>query len=474
MSDTPPAMVRHHALLAVFLMLLIWGAHFWHVGGFGLYDDDYGQVSPAFDMSTREVAREAGRLVVSGNQGRPFHRSLILALSFLGARAGGLRAIHVIGFVIITTNALLFLWLLRRVTRDEVVVVTGTLAFALFPADTTRAFATHSLGVQPSLLFLLMALHLYLSRWRFLGYAAALCSLCCYETFFPVFLAAHLLHARSWRAIRTDLVRHGLVMLGMVTLAAGLRALTGEARIAGLGPQAFVRGGSNLVLGPLVSLGLFVYRPLEAFHGASALALDWTVVGASLALLAAIFLELRPAGGERALERVALVDSRLVRLELPAGLRVLASLATTGAVMLVLAYPLTFTAPAIAVAGRATRVHAAAAVGAGILVGCLSAGILVVATALGRRRVTATLLAAAFAALVASGLRVQADYVASWSQQRSFWRQVVTLCPNLEDRTVILADVGGLPGARPTGEYDVNLVFPAHPLGVGLTGERGP
>jgi len=49
-------------------------------------------------------------------------------------------------------------------------------------------------------------------------------------------------------------------------------------------------------------------------------------------------------------------------------------------------------------------------------------------------------LAGFFALCIGSGLIVQRDYEISWDYQQAFWKDVVRLCPDITDGTVILVD----------------------------------
>lgn len=119
-----------------------------------------------------------------------------------------------------------------------------------------------------------------------------------------------------------------------------------------------------------------------------------------------------------------------------------------GVVMLVLAYPLTMTTTGISVAGRGTRVHTAANLGASIL--CAWACSLLLSRPISRigKWGTASCVACFFGLLITFGLIVQHDYVLGWKEQREFWTELVALCPSLEDGDVIFVDPSDLPDTR--------------------------
>ena len=124
--------------------------------------------------------------------------------------------------------------------------------------------------------------------------------------------------------------------------------------------------------------------------------------------------------------------------------------------MLILAYPLTFTVRAYAISGRDTRVHAAGAVGAAILIGCVSYFLMVLAR--GRWRWVVNLALSFFFALMAGyGFVIQSDYVRAWQLQKQFWAELLPLIPDAGDGTVIFVDRAALTDTRQIGANYWNL-----------------
>src|SRR5207302_4136088 len=102
-------------------------------------------------------------------QGRPLGFFLPDLLSFIGDKLGGLPAIYLIGFLVVTLNTFLCYRLLRvRVPPAPAVV--GAAVFCLFPADTTKILLTHDFQLQPSLTFALLAALAYSAGRRPLAY----------------------------------------------------------------------------------------------------------------------------------------------------------------------------------------------------------------------------------------------------------------------------------------------------------------
>lgn len=129
---------------------------------------------------------------------------------------------------------------------------------------------------------------------------------------------------------------------------------------------------------------------------------------------------------------------------LPPEFRRLGQLVLVGLVMLVMAYPLTFTVDATSTGGRNTRVHAAAVFGAALLVTCVAMFLLKLLKAWGRQQIGVVALAIFFALLVGFGFVLQYDYVNAWEYQKQFWTELLPLIPDANADTVILIQPNGL------------------------------
>jgi hypothetical protein len=234
------------------------------------------------------------------------------------------------------------------------------------------------------------------------------------------------------------------------------RGLTGEDRIAGLElPSAIVTSVTHMLQGPIVSMGTYLYRPIQ-----TVLSLDIEIIVPMILLFPILFLVFSRLNLENLpdFQKIAVSIRRkeffsLLKDEFGALLKPAAS----GLFMLILAYPLTFTVRAYAISGRATRVHFAAVVGASILWSCVSLIILLVATAARKRHLGTVINATIFTLLIGYGFVIQADYRDSWEYQQAFWTDVVRLSPDITDGTVILVDPNGLLDTRQIDTNTWNL-----------------
>lgn len=448
----------------VLFAVILWVARYWHSATFGLYEDDQTNIPQMVQMPWGDLLRYVGSYIIHlYGHGRPFSDSLILIFSHLGWQIADIQGMYWIGYLIEVLNVSLFYVLLQRVAGSSFAVV-ASLAYVLFSADTTQAWVTASLGLQPALTFLLLALLFYLSDRRWLAYLFALLMILTYETPFLVFLAAPLMRKEWNRKLLKEGAVHAGILVGILLAVLALRSSIGEGRVAGLGfPTILTTPILHMIQGPVVSLGTYLYRPLQALRG-----LNLEVgLASGLALIGLVWLLSRlpvecavRLGNVRDALRagISLRAAKGLNLQpVPEPLRTLGRMAVTGAAMLILAYPLTFTIRAYAITGRDTRVHFAAAPGAAICCGCAVMLCLWLAAGYRQRWVGVGLLSVFFALLVGYGFLIQRDYTLGWQYQREFWQQLVTLAPDAGADTVILVDPAGLPDSRQIGANTWNL-----------------
>jgi len=429
-----------------FFGILLALSRYLHSSQMGFYEDDYTLVTQAMGSTWPQVREFIASLLSSfGGQGRPLQHSLLYLVSWIAGRLGGLPQAYWLGWGVLTLNAVLAWGLMRRLF-PPFAALAGGLAFALFGADTTQAFLYHSFGLQQSLTYLLVALHLYLSDRRALAYVLILGSLLSYETAYPVFLAAPLLGWQRGRRLAREFARHASVLAFLFLVVLALRLVTGEMRVAGLGfPEIITVPLLHMLQGPLVTLGTFAYRPLQVLQ-----ALDVEMLVFLLAAFAVILAGLwmtKGAGRAAPAELVAALRARSAE-GVGEGNRRLLRLLAAGLLMLILAYPLTFTIRAFAISGRDTRVHLAAVMGAALVWASLADVLSGLASSPRKKRLAIVALAAFFALMAGFGLVVQRSYVRAWELQREFWSDVIRLCPDLEDGLVILVEPGGLEDPR--------------------------
>ena len=439
----------------LFIAALIWVTRFWHSPQYGFYEDDYTRIPQALSMTGSElwkIIAQAFRYF--DNHGKPLHSTLIYSLALIGGRVGDLFGVYIIGYLMVTINAFLFYWLIKRISYQTFAIISA-LAYCLYSADTTQAFITHSLGLQPSLTFLLLAMHAYLSDKKILSYLLITGILLNYETPFLIFLSAPLLRKNWDKGLLRDLAQNTIIVVGMLISVFLIRYLIGESRVSSLDfPDVVTIPITHMIQGPLVAFGAYFFRPIQAIQKINAEMV--LLMAISFPVFAWILIKLKfgkmqglSAEGNRPVlqDQEGIVNipklkfgewKNLGEFYMPLKLGI------TGIVMLILAYPLTFTVRAFAISGRDTRVHFGAVIGAALLLGSILYAALFLAQRYKSRKVLAFTIAGVFSLLLGFGLVVQKDYQRAWILQQELWSDIVKFVPDLDDGTVILVDPDGL------------------------------
>jgi hypothetical protein len=450
------------------LVVSLWVVRYLRSAEFGFYEDDFTHIPPAVQMSRPDLAAYVADLFRNlGGQGTPLKLTLWAVLARAGWGLAGLRGLYLLAFAVLALNVSLFYFLVKKVSDPAVALCAG-LAYVLYSADTTQAFLSHAYILQTSIAMLLVSLLLYHGGNRILAYAVILLTLLTYETTFTVFLAAPLLTLPWDRAWRNQVVRHLLACGAILAAVVALRFAAGENRVGGLMPgDLFLVPISHMLVGPPVALGTYFYRPVQALlagradvwlaAAAGALGFTWVLFHVRPGFTARwtdlsgvprrLWTDLAGTSHEAGDPRAGFGPDLLSRVRL----------ALVGAVMLILAYPLTFTVRPYAISGRDTRVHAAGVVGASILTGSALVVVLAVAEGYQRRRWAVPILGVFLGALAGYGFVLQDDYAMAWRLQRDFVGQLVPLIPDVGDGTVVLLDPAGLTDTRQIGANYWNL-----------------
>ena len=453
--------------ILILLAITTWISHFLYHTEFGLYEDDWYRIAPALSMTFSDL----GNLIINNltdlgaSQGRPLHPILIYCLSSIAYKLGGLSIAYWFGAIIFTTNAFLFYILLRCLFQNQGFAILGALTFCLFPADTTQPFLTHSLGVQTSLTLLLIAIHCYISQKKYISYGVIFLSLMCYETVFPIFSIAPLLqhkwHKDKWhKDVIKKMLPHLLIMGMMVVGVVIIRRIFGEGNITKPNPHLILLFLSNPIIGPITAMAMFLYRPITAlmslpkefwgllfpyFGG-----LAWLLNRERLSSLSSLSVMTREDIEDKSIEHTQEASNQEAwwLSKIPEGFRDLTKPILLGLMMLVLAYPFTLTTTGLSVSGRGTRVHAAAVLGASILIASLGSIVIRLANNYGRQRLVVLGISGYLTLLLGFGLTVQQDYRMSWQHQQAFWTEAIALMPDITNETVVFLEPTGLRDTR--------------------------
>jgi hypothetical protein len=402
--------------------LLAWLAQFHRLADFGFYEDDYFHISSAMGQDGAYLL-ERLRVALTLPQGRPLAFFVSNLMGLLGDKMAGLVGIYLLGFAFVTLNTLLCYRLLR-LRVPPVAALAGAAMLGLFPADTTKILLTHDFQLQQSLTFVLLAALAYAANHRWLTYVLAVAAFFAYESGFLALFALPMFLKPWSRSLPRELVRNGLILLGIVLAMVVARLLVGEQRAvesASSMADVVARLAWSLVLGPAYSLAASVYQPLRTVPQWDVEALVCS--GMALVAFAALFWRMR---------------SSISRW------RDVLELSATGIVMIVVGYGFAFTHfPPTALVGRGTSVHLGATLGIAILVAALAWGLLAVQPRLG-----AVVLAAYMALAVGYYVTIQRDFALSWQLQRAFWQQVVACCSDVQDGTLLLFEADQNPPTR--------------------------
>lgn len=415
--------------VATFLIiaLITWVAHFWYFNKLGLYEDDYTFIGETLTLNFPEFLQIIRGVNISFFQGRIVGFNILYLSAYIGGNLGGLPVVYIIAYLLALINNILFYLFLQRLWNQPIFVLTGTLAFTLFPADNTRAFLTH-IHILPALTFLLLAFLSYLDNKKFWSYLLITASFLSYETCFLLFITVPFLTHKSKPEIFKELIKHLFILGTIFLLVLILRKLTGDSRVGDLDmATAIFTPIRQIITGPFVCLGTFFYRPWQTLQNLKGELLIFVPI--SWLILLWLFFH----------------NSRFSELGNGENLPIIKKLSLLGIGLLFLAYPLTFTVPATMISGRDSRVHTAAVVGASILGGILGYLIVYLAHSYRQKNLATLLLATYFSLLVGFGIIVQQQNQLSWKYQQAFWKDVLQLAPDLTDGQVILVDAPSLP-----------------------------
>jgi hypothetical protein len=439
-----------------FLAVIFWVARYFLSAKFGLYEDDLTRIPDALSMSLGGTWDHIYFLMTHYYANRPLHEGFIYLFSWMGWQVHGLWGSYWIGYLITVVNMVLFYLLLTRM-HSRLLGFFGGLAYALFSADTTQAYLTMSLGGQISNTFLLLAFHSYLFGPRWLSYLFVYpIILFLYETPFLVFLAAPLLEKpKSSRQFWKTFLVHCGIMTAMLLSSFLMRYFQGGSVNFEMGYRETVYTAlAHLIQGPIVAMGAYFLRPYQVL-----VALDpavGIVVALSFVAIALYLYNVIIAGEFKPGPLVNIVRAKRFS-ELDEQTKALMQLAAAGFVMLLLAYPMTFTTRLTAISGRSTRGHLAGASGASLLFASFAYAIQMILSYYHHRKIATAFLAALFALLVGFGILIQQDYVKAWQAQKEFWAELLPLIPDADGGTAILVQPEGLRDFLQIGANTWNL-----------------
>lgn len=424
-------------LCIVFICLVNWTANFWQISRFGLYIDDYSRIPQAIETSSKSFSDQLSFVFNADLRVRPLHNYLINGFALVGNKLGGLRAIYVIGYIISTVNTLLLFFLFRRICDKRTFALVGALTFCLYPIAETKIWLTSLLGIQPALTFLLVAMHTYLSGYKFIPHVLMLVSLFCYESIYPVFMAAPLLLKQNVKQnFFREITRHVLITSAIFAGFIGLKFSLMDPRIGHLDYGTTLQAAlKNILAGPIFNLKKHLSIAIR-----NIMQLPRKLFILQFISFTGLLLFFWMNGRTDSSNGSGCNDkspSRLTRGKAFQNTRIYIRLLATGLVMLALGYIMSFYGSIYHYYGIASRIHTAAAFGAALSLAALATMVLQVSS----RKCSAMvliLLAFGYASFITYNFKIQDTYVASRDQQHRFWTELIALCPDVTEGTLIL------------------------------------
>lgn len=431
MMNTIDNYLKNTRTLAIITILLLatisWVSHFWYVDDFGLYEDDHWFIANSISRDLNGLIDAIKDLWIKFQQGRSLGFTIGEILAFTGFQIGGLSGVYFLGYLVFLTNTLLFHYLMFRLSKSQAFSLIASLAFCLFPADTTSAFLTHNLLVYPCITFCLLATHAYISNRQWLAYLSIAASLICYETAFLVFLPVPLLSRQNESKLVKKLLHHAFFMALILAASILLRKLVGESRISELTP--LTAAGTAIVhtiFGPFIGLWMYIYRPIYTL-------INWPQNSTFFVLFFNVIIGLLVWKTQVSKDSYRLVDNKTTLISYR-------QLLLVGVVMLILAYPLTMIVGPEIIDGRGSRSHLAARIGGSIVFAVACHRLLSIPKNIFQTIFASVVISTIFSLLLGFGLIVQQDYSLAWKKQQIFWTDVVKLCPDMKEGTTLLIE----------------------------------
>lgn len=438
-------------LVPVVLLATVAIAHYLRFLEFGLYEDDYYFVGEPMGWRPQDAFREVADALTKWPLGRPVGQFVPRLLAYAGTALLGLPGVYLLGFLVLALNAILAWRLAKRILPSLPALVVA-LVFVLAPSDTTRIFPTYALQLNVAHTFALLAAGLLVHRRTLAAMPLFALVLLTYETPSAALFILPLLAGAPWVTAWRRWLSTWAAMTAVTAAVLSIRLAMSEGRVV----EALEGGLSTLLervaispfLGAATSLRLLITRPIGAMDALRPV--EWLLVLCYALALAWVLAQRnadRSDGDERAVVDAFGFTARRATTSSP---RDFANWSLfVGALAWLAGYALSFTHwPPQAEIGRGTSVHGAANLGIALTVGALVWRASLAVERPAARTALRALVAGLCALLVGFHLTIQRAFVESWRAQKQLWRQVVALCPDLEEGTRIFFRPRELPFNR--------------------------
>lgn len=450
--------IKKETVYVLLLLALVnWVSHFLYFMRFGLYEDDFFNIGMNLGISYQQLLNIISSRLTHWLQGHPLSFLPVL-FTYIGEMLGSFHFLYILAFLIVTLNSFLMYKLLKKVFPESLILaVTGAIAFCLFPPDTTKLYLLHAYISQISITFFFIATLFYLNNKKILAYLTVILVIFTYEAPFMVFFGVPFLKGVWNRKFRNEYLSHFIILSSMIALMFLYRKLTGESRVLeasgdmlGVASKAI----AALFIGPVFNIFLFLRAPIVTFSYliSSSPAYWWYydyiyyfLFGCFIFFLW-LFYRLKPdfnsESGSKSIS--AGVNSLIAEdnIRVNEYFKKIIKLLIAAIILICLAYSVSFTHfPPTALTGRMTSVHVSATIGASIIFGCVCASIFFLSERYGFKKYAVIFISLYLSLLVGYNTYAQKEFVESWSFQKSYWSKVIKLCPDMEENTVILANI---------------------------------
>ena len=424
-------------------------SHFLFFRDFGLYEDDYYNIPPYFNLSFSSLFEIIKVSTVNWLQGRPLS-FMPYFFTMIGFKAGGISGLYAIAFIINTVNSFLVYLIIKKVlSNSELFALSGAVLFCLFPSDTTKTLLIHSFLYQMSMMFFLSATLIYIKGFKKISYAVIILSLLSYEPAFILFFAVPFLNTDKDKPDKKSILIHFSIMTLILFFSYFYRKFAGETRVddlsSNIGEYIF-KSGVSMLSAPLINFYLFLRAPLIPVLNFDIFIL--IVVAILFTILFIVFRRLNSDDSEKSSDfTINLIHKRIsLKLNLSSSRKFIRSLILfpVSLLFICIAYALSFTHyPPTAVTGRLTSVHLAASFGGSLFFASLLSVIYEMFSKTGKRNIFVLLISLYLSLLAGYGIVIQKDFTGSWKNQKNFWTEVIKICPDIIDGTLIILENNG-------------------------------
>jgi len=430
--NKPVIILRYKIIVFLFLVIATYIIDFSQCAHFGLYEDDYWSIAAGYSMHFHELFNRFVSIFSHWPTGRPLNHFLPLLLGYIAGSIHSITVLYYFGAFCLAFNCY-FVFLIAYELLDFRSAIIASVAYLIFPADSTRQLLIHISHVQSSMTFALLACYLWLhtERYRFWSYPIAALCLMSYETAFLIFISLPLftvIYNRKDTFLR--LFAHGIYCMIVLILFYIVRKFIGDARVTDYlsSPgETIIKSISSTYIGPITIFKSIYY---SVVLGVRYIGVQSFIV-ALVSLVGIILLCRLYRSNEIILRSKASYIYLLVAAFIALGSAYLLTLVNY---------------PPVQLYGRLTSTHVAAAFPFAMLVGIISA---VVGQSKGILK-TAYYIILAFGLIstISNARLVQDGYVATWQTEKGFWQQILNMAPDLDKNSTVI--VYGTPAPTQT------------------------